>query len=99
MPKCNSCGEKYHRCSSCGWNGETYDVYRFCSEKCWEESEENKLELNIISTKLNELDIEDLKKVADFFNENFIYDDMIRHKRVENKDFQEIWKEVIRRGW
>jgi len=38
MPSCKRCDKKFHACSSCGL-GNDYEYY-YCSDKCWEESEE-----------------------------------------------------------
>lgn len=32
--KCKSCGREYHHCSSCGYDGEWYDPFEYCSEGC-----------------------------------------------------------------
>ena len=32
--KCKTCGKEYHHCSSCGYEGEWYSPYDYCSEEC-----------------------------------------------------------------
>jgi hypothetical protein len=49
MPKCN-CGKKFHACGSCGLSYEW--EWRYCSEKCYQESNEFKrLEKSLARTK------------------------------------------------
>ena len=47
--KCKTCGKEYHHCSSCGYEGEWYSPYDYCSEKCAEKDvDHNKLRETII---------------------------------------------------
>ena len=95
MPKCKACGKDYHRCSSCGTEGETYDVYNYCSDNCWNTSEENKIQLNIIITKIRELDLSNFTKVVEFINDYLVYDDSVRYNRLLLPVIQEAWHDKM----
>jgi len=53
MPNCKKCGKKFHACGSCCL---TYDYeYYYCSDKCWEGSDEYKEQAEKINRIFNSL--------------------------------------------
>ena len=67
MIKCE-CGEGFHACSSCGKN--YIWEYKYCSKKCWENSEEYKEAVSCMTSVLDALPndcdcLDDLAHVLD----------------------------------
>ena len=72
MSNCNKCGKQFHACPSCGlmhdWE------YNFCSEYCWETSDEFNNFKNLIinfNNSLNKQQKEIFKKIFDEFDSDY----------------------------
>jgi len=82
MSNCKKCNKKFHACSSCGMEHDW--EYRYCSQKCWESSEEYSGFLKSINNVFDNLPKEfwaDLELIVNDDNLYGIFDKVLESRR------------------